>query len=106
VSISYQTLGSWSDGFVGTITITNHTRSDLAGWRLWLRYPSNQIDRMLGARWLPASHQHNAGLAAALPGQVLRPAASVWIVMWAHGRAGEPSGCVFNGIRCGYSGDS
>lgn len=107
VSITYQTLGSGHGEFLGAITITNRTGSALAGWRLWLRYSEGWIDRVQGARWLPASPYHsNAGLATARPGQVLGPAASIRITVWVQGQPSEPSVCAFNGTSCSYSGRS
>src|SRR5215469_7978810 len=98
VSITYQTLGSGQGEFLDAVTITNRTGSTLTGWRLWLRYSKGWIDRVQGARWLPASPNHsNAGLAIAGPGEVLRPAASIRITVWVHGQPSEPSACAFNG---------
>ena len=107
VIISYQTLRSWRGAFLAAITITSRAKGAIRDWRLWLRYPSNRIDRVWGARWLPASEQQSyAGLIASQPGQELRPGASARIVFWAHGTAGTPSGCVFDRVRCRYSGES
>jgi hypothetical protein len=103
VGIAYHTIRSWHGEFLASITIANRSRWVIRDWRLWLRYPSGRIDRMWGARWLPAHAQRGAaGLAVARPGEVLRPGARVTITFWAHGRASAPSGCTFSGDRCQY----
>jgi hypothetical protein len=104
VGVTYQTLRTSRDGFQAAITITSHARSVIRSWRLWLRYPSASIERMQGARWLPAGPRRDAGLAASHPGQELRPGASIRIVLWADGRAGAPAGCLFDSGRCSYAG--
>lgn len=104
VIIVYRSLQRWRGGFLAAITISNHGRSAIAGWQMWMRYRADRIDHLSGARWFPASPKaHGIGLVAPRSGQQsLRPGASVRFVFRATGLAGPPSGCAFDGDPCSF----
>lgn len=101
VAVVYRTQKRSSGQFLAAVTITNRGKTALSGWQLGMRYRWATISRMWGARWFPAGPQSRAGLAAAPTGQrPLRPGMRVRFVYLAHGPAGPPGGCAFDGHQC------
>jgi hypothetical protein len=104
VIIAYRTVRRWPGGFLGSVTIINHSGSALPGWQLWLRYQRARLDQVWGARWYPPDPQdRGAARVAPRPGhQVLRPRASTRFFFRVTGNAGPPAGCYFNSARCRF----
>lgn len=102
VTIGYQTLYRWYNGFIGAITITSDGSPGIPNWLLWLRYPHGRVDHVRGIRWYP-SNRH-AGVAAPWKhDQVLQPGMRVQFTFRVRGRhPGPPPGCFFNASRCGF----
>lgn len=105
VVVVYRTQKRSSGQFIAAVTITNRGKAVLTGWQLGMRYRQATISDMWGARWIPADPRSRAGLAAAPVNQrPLRPGMSARFVFLAHGAAGPPGGCAFDGYRCTFLG--
>jgi Cellulose binding domain len=104
VAILFSKVKSWHGGFMAAVTIANHGRSALAGWQLWLRYRTTDIERMWGAHWFPDSQRApNVGLVAPPSSQrQVKPGATERFTFRATGPARAPIGCSFDGYHCSF----
>jgi hypothetical protein len=103
--IEYKTLRRWRGGFDAAVTLTNRSKTTITGWQLWLRYQTNQINRIWHAAWFPANSRAPAsGLVVPQRGeQLLKPGEVYRFEFQANGPAGSPIGCLFNGYRCNFT---
>jgi hypothetical protein len=103
VTVVYQTLRSWRRGFLGVMTITNHSKAAVAGWGLWMHYFGARVVHVWGAHWSRVPRHPGAGLATPRLGQrVLPPGGSTQFTFRVSGHPGAPSSCFFNTTRCTF----
>jgi hypothetical protein len=103
--IVYKTVKRWPGGFDAAVTLTNQGRAPIAGWQLWLRYQTNDINHVWHAVWFPANtHAPASGLIVPSHSQaLLKPGAVYRFEFQANGPAGSPIGCLFNGYHCNFN---
>ncbi|HEX4062263.1 MAG TPA: cellulose binding domain-containing protein [Streptosporangiaceae bacterium] len=104
VAILFSTVKAWHGGFLAAVTIANHGKSALAGWQLWLRYRTTDIQHVWGARWFPDSARApNVGLVAPPASQrQVKPGATERFTFRGTGRPRAPAGCAFDGYQCTF----
>jgi hypothetical protein len=104
--VSYQVVQRSRQSFVAVITLPSQSRH--GPWSLQFSLPGAHVDRVLGAKWQPSA-QGNGGIASddgsnthgsRQSGRHASGGASFTI--YATGRPGMPTGCMFNGSSCHF----
>ncbi|GIE95822.1 cellulose binding domain-containing protein [Paractinoplanes rishiriensis] len=95
---AFSRVGEWPAGYVGNITVTNHTATALNGWRVEFDLPAGTRTASSYGGVFTRTGDHYVVVNEAWNGTI-QPGASTTFGWVADGR-GEPQNCVLNGSDC------